>query len=812
VENAMHALAAETRRAIRSLVRFKGLASVAIACMAIGIGVCATLFAAVNPWLFRPLPFPEPQDLVGLRETLPAAVGGGWELISGPDYLDLQQRSRSFESWGAFERTELNLSTASEPVRVPAARVSADLFATLRIAPLRGRGFTAEEERPGGPALALVSHSLWQRQLGGPDDVIGSTLRVDGVPHTIVGVMPENFAFPEYAEVWVPLRLERDEARRGEPTLDNVVRLRGGVTVEQAQAELSSVAASLEREHPEIHRGRRLEVRRLLGWYTPPGVVTGLHLLLAAGGFVLLIACANVANLLLAKAVAQRREVAIRVALGAGRLRLLREFLVEAAVIAATGAALGLLATRWGVRQLMTGTPVRPPYWVNSELDANGLLVVASVTALSALAVAVLPALQAGRSSVSADLKEGSRTLGGGRHGRLGRLLVVSELGLALVLLIGAALMVQSFRNRQATDPGFDLRPGLTARLVFSGEAYADGSKRAELLEELVRRVRALPGVEQAGFANALPFSDPLAGGWAARRYEVDAHPVDPEKAPRTECVTATSGYQEAVGIRLRQGRLFDAAEEREGRPVAVISEDLASRHWSRGDAIGQRLRVGDGPWLRVVGVVQPTRESGDMVLAGDRPPSQVYVPYRLERWREVSLVVRTSGAPEPLAGSLRGVLRGLEPGLPLGVVSSLGEARSRANWVAAMWGRMMTQLAALALVLAALGVYGVVSHMVSQRTHEIGVRIAVGAGRRDVVRLVVRQGVSLALRSAAAGVVAALVLMRALSSLLYGVSASDPLIFAGCAGVLTLAALGASCAPALRASRLDPLAALRTE
>lgn len=807
----MNSLATDLRCAVRSLVRFKGLTVVAVACMALGIGVCATLFAAVNPWLFRPLPFPEPQQLVALRQTLPAGGGGGYGLISQPDYLDIQERDRSFQGLGGFERGELNLSTADEPVRVQAARVSASLFPTLRIQPILGRGFSAEEDKPGGAQSALIGHELWQTQLGGAADVVGRSLRLDGVPHTIVGVMPAGFAFPEYAQVWVPLRAERTEARRRERGVDTVARLREGVRIEQAQSELATIAAALQREHPDTNRGRGAELRTLLGWFTPPGVVIGLQLLLGAGLFIQLIACSNVANLLLAKAVAQRHEVAIRLALGAGRARLLRQFLLEALVIAMAGSALGLASARWGVRQLLAASPVRQPYWANNDLDLTGVLVIVAVTVASALAVAAMPALQADGSRVQADIKEGSRTVAGGRQGRIGRLLVVSELGLALVLLIGAALMVQSFRKRQDTDPGLDLRPALTARLVLSGEAYASGAKRAELLEELVRRVRALPGVEQAGYANSLPFSDPDAGGWAARAFEIDGHPVEPENAPRAVYVSTSSGYLEATGIRLRAGRLFDAADEKDGRSVVVVSEDLARTYWS-GDPIGQRLRVAGGPWLRVVGVVQQTRESGDMLLIGDKPASQIYVPYRFDPWGVVSLVVRTGASPSTLAGPLRATLHALEPGLPLGSVYSMEESRVRANWVSQLWGHMMTQVAALALLLATLGVYGVVSHTVSQRSHEIGVRMAIGASRGDVVRMVVRQGLRLALQAASAGLLAALAFTRALSSLLYGVSASDPLTFGGCAALLTLAALVASGAPAWRAARLDPLDALRNE
>jgi putative ABC transport system permease protein len=444
------------------------------------------------------------------------------------------------------------------------------------------------------------------------------------------------------------------------------------------------------------------------------------------------------------------------------------------------------------------------------DLDLRAVGFVVAVTAASTLLIGLMPALHAGRADVVVDLKEGSR--GSGRRGRLGRLLVVSELALALVLLIGAALLVQSFRKRHQTDPGFDLHPALTARLALAGEHYADVRHRAETTEDLVRRLRALADVEQAGIANGLPFSAWHSGGWWQRRFEVEGRPVEPDKAPSAVYYTATSGYLEACGIRLRQGRFFDPAEEAEGRQVVVVSDDLARRFWSDVDPTGRRLRIAGGPWLRVVGVVQQTREAGDLVMAASKPPGQLYVPYRLDPWDVVSVVVRTRSDPASLAGPLRAALRSLDPHLPLDTVFTLDEVRARASWVAELWGRMMTQVAALALVLAALGVYGVVSHTVSQRTHEIGIRVALGAAPATVVRLVVRQGLRLALQSTALGLVGSLALTRGLASLLYGISASDPLTFMACAGVLVLAALAASGAPALRAARVDPLISLRAE
>jgi putative ABC transport system permease protein len=809
----VNALTNDFRYALRSIVRYRALTGAAVACMVLGIGVSATLFGSVNPWLFRPLPYPRPDRLVGLRETEPEGGdrAGRTDGVSGPNYLDWRQRSRSFVAIGAYDRTQVNLSAGDVPERIHAARVTWTLFPTLQIQPVRGRGFADEEDRPQGPRVALISHRLWQERFDGNPAVVGGTLTLDGAPHVVVGVMPPGFAYPEYAEVWTPLGLRADGAR-DDHGLEVVARLADGVAVERAQGELVAIAAALAREYPDTNEGRGARVQPLLEGLTPPGVVVGLALFLVAGLFVQLIACANVANLLLAKAMAQRREVALRLALGAGRGRLLRQFMIEALLLSVAGAGLGLLAASWGVRQLIAGSPVRPPFWVVHDLDQRALAFVVAVTCASALLVGLVPALQAGRTSVLDALREDSRTVAGGPRGRLGRLLVVSELATALVLLVGAALMVQSFARRYETDPGFDTRSALTARLSLSGDAYADPARRADFLEELVRRLRARPEVVEAGVANGLPFSDPLSGGWWERRFEVEGRPVERGHEPAAVYYSVNSAFMRALGIRLRAGRLFDAEDEADARAVAVISDDLAARQWGGADPVGRWLRVDGGPWLRVVGVAAQTREGGDMLLGDAKPAGQIYVPYRRDSPQAVSLLLRARSNPAELAGALRETLHGLDVGLPVAFVFTLDEVRARASWVAQLWGRTLSQVALIALVLAALGVYGVVSHMVSQRTHEIGIRMALGAARGDVIRLVVRQGMRLVLQAVALGLLAAVAVTGALSRLLYGVEARDPATLIGCALLLALTALFASWAPARRATRVDPVTALRAE
>jgi putative ABC transport system permease protein len=782
--------------------------------MGLGIGTCVTLFAAANPWLFRPLPFPAADRLVSLRQTVPGREGAwGGSLLSGPDFLDLEARARALEGLAAFERTERNLGTEGEPERVQAARVTATLLPTLGIAPVLGRGFGPGEDRRGSH-VAVIGHDLWRRRFGQDPAVLGRTLRLDGTLHAVVGVMPERFAFPEYAEVWTPLGLEAGTNDRGDRRLDVVARLAPAATLAQARAELASQAETLAREHPETNDGRGALVQPYLEVLTPPGVVAGLYLVLGAAVFVLLIACANVANLLLVKAAGRRREIAVRFALGASRGRVARDFLVETSLLVGAGGALGLLLGSWGARQLFALAPVRPPFWVDVSPDARVVAVTVAATALAALAVGLVPALRAGRRGLVDDLKEGGRGTTGGARGRLGRLLAVSELAAALVLLVGAALMVQSFDRRNRDDAGLDGGHVLTARLALAGESYEDPRRRADFVEELLRRLASEPEIVASGASNSLPFRDSFAGGWKSRRFEIEGQPVERGREPSAGFFAATRSFTEAAGVAVVAGRSFLPEEEADGRDVALVSETLARRF--RGGvagALGGRLRLNGGSWLRVVGVTRDVRDAGDMTMDGSsRPPEQVYVPYRPYAPSDVALAVRTRSDPLRFAEAVRAAVRSLDPALPLHAVYTMEEVRVRSAWVARMWGRMLSQVAALAVLLAVLGVYGVVAYSVSQRAHEIGIRVAVGASRGEILRLVLGDGLRLAAQAVAVGLLGAVFLTRSLAGLLYGVGALDPATLAGCAVALVLAALAASGAPAWRGARVDPVVALRAE
>ncbi len=809
----MDVVAPSLRYAVRSLLRYRSVSLLAVLCMGLGIGTCVTLFAAANPWLFRPLPYADPDRLVSVRQTLPDREGD-WSgtLVSAPDYFDLQTGARTLQGMAAFERIEHNLGTEGEPERVPAARVTSTLLPALGIAPVFGRGFGPGEDRQGSH-VAVIGHDLWQRRFGQDPAVLGRTLRLDGTLHAIVGVMPERFAFPEYAEVWTPLGLEAGTGDRGDRRLDVVARLAPGTSVAQARAELASVAASLAREHPETNEGRSVVVRPYPEVLTPPGVVTGLYLVLGAALFVLLIACANVANLLLVKAAGRRREIAVRLALGARRGHVVRDFLVETSLLVGAGGALGLLLGSWGAGQLFRWAPIRPPFWAVTSLDARVVAVTVAVTALSALAVGLVPALRAGRHGLVDDLKEGGRGTTGGARGRLGRLLAVSELAAALVLLVGAALMVQSFERRYRGDAGLDSRHVLTARLALAGDAYRDPQQRAQFVEELLRRVGSEPEVVASGASNSLPFRDPLSGGWWSRGFEIEGQPVERGRAPRAVFCAVTRSFTDAAGVAVVAGRAFLPEEEAEGREVALVSEALARRF--RGGvagALGGRLRIDGGPWRRIVGVTRDVRDAGDMTLDGSMPTEQIYVPYRADAPADVALAVRTRSDPLRLAEALRATVRSLDPTLPLHSVYTLDEVRVRSAWVARMWGQMLSHVAALAVILAVLGVYGVIAYSVSQRAHEMGIRVAVGATRGDILRLVLGDGLRLAAQAVAVGLLAAALLTRSLSRLLYGVGALDPATLVGCALALVLAALVASGGPAWRGTRVDPVVALRDE
>jgi predicted permease len=804
----MSTLLADVRHAFRVLVRNAGSSTLAVLCLGFGIAVQTTMFAGADPWLFRPLPYAEPERLAAVREANPR---GGSRLASVPTYFAWKE-SASFADLAAVSRVGFNLSTEDEPERIRGARITASLFPLLGVQPVDGRLFTAEEDVPGGPPVCLIGDALRRRHFGGRTGVVGATLTIDGEAHTIVGLMPPGWAFPELEEVWTPLRLDRGERDRAARWLDVTGRLRPGATLESARAELEILARRVASESPETSEGWGFRVTPMLEQLTPPGIRAALLLMLAAAAFVLLIACANVATILLAQGIDRRREIATRLALGAGPWQIVRQTLVESLVLALAGGALGVALGYWGVALLAGSIPVQHPFWATMDINPRVLAATLLSCLLASVAAGLLPALEAARLDVRGTLQEGGRSGSAGvRSRRLGNILVAAELAASVVLLSGALLMIRSFQARQGFDLGIEPEGVLSARLTLSGERYREAAARWALIDELVRRVHALPGAESAAAVTSLLVSDAFGGGWSAASFEVDGQTVPEAERPATLVQGATAEGFATLGIAIRQGRGFLESEVAEGADVAVVSEGLARRSWPGLDPLGRRVRLGNGEWLRIVGVAADVREPSSILGLADKPTVQVYVPFARRASSTFTLLVRAR-QESALAGALREEVRRLDPHLPVYDVSTLSQARRRADWVARLWGQMLAWAAGVGALLACAGVFGVISRSVARRTQEIGVRMALGADRRAVVGLVLGQGLRLTLIGVVMGVAGTLVLMRSLAALLHGVSPTDPVSLLASPTALIAVALFATYVPARRATAIDPMTALRCE
>jgi predicted permease len=804
----MSTLWADFRHAFRVLSRNAGSSILAILCLGLGIAVQVTMFAGGDPWLFRPLPYADPGRLAAVREANPQ---GAIRLASTPSFFAWKDAA-SFSELAAVVRAGFNLSTENEPERIRGARITASLFPMLGAQPVEGRLFTPQEDGPGGPPVCLIGDDLWRRRFGGRSGVVGSTLKIDGEAHTIVGRMAPGWGFPELEEVWTPLRLDPADHDRAGRGLDVIGRLRPGATLASAQAELDALARRVASESPETSEGWGFRVMPVLEQLTPPGIRMALLLMIAAGTFVLLIACANVATVLLAQGIERRREIATRMALGASPGRIVRLQLVESLLLALAGGALGVGLAHWGIALLGGAIPVQPPVWATMEVNPRVLGFTLLGCVLASLMAGLLPALEGSRLDVRGTMQEAGRSgMTGARSRRLGNLLVGAELAASVVLLSGALLMIRSFEARQRFDLGIEPRGVLSARLTLSGDRYREPAARRALIDEVVRRARALPGAEEAAAVTSLLVSDEFGGGWGSALFEVDGVSVPQAERPSTLVQGATAGGFAALGIAIRQGRGFHESEVAEGAEVAVVSEGLARRFWPGSDPLGRRLRLGDGGWLRIVGVAGDVREPSSILGLADKPTVQVYVPYVHRASTNVILLVR--GPRETaLAGALREEVRRLDPLLPLYDVRTLTESRKRADWVARLWGQMLAWAASIGALLACAGVFGVVSRSVARRTQEIGVRVALGADRRSVVGLVLGQGLRLTLVGIAVGMGGTVFLMRALAALLHGVSPTDPVSLLASPLALLVVAVVATCVPARRATTVDPIAALRCE
>ena len=818
----MGTLIQDLRYGLRMLARNPGFTAVAIITLALGIGANAAIFSVVNAVLLRPLPFLAPDQLVRVESIrLPANAPDN---ASYPDFLDWRARNHVFEGMAVFRTNNFTLLGRAEAANVQGAVVSADLFRILGVRPSLGRAFLPEEDKPGaadGGDAVTLSHRLWRQRFGADRNIVGRTINLDSRSFTVIGVMPPGFQFPIQAEpidLWTTIAVDiggpnggRGMAdQRGAHYLDVIARLKPSVSVAEADAEINTIFSALGKQHPNdsAHRGARIVPERdqLVGDVRP-----ALLILLGAVGCVLLIACANVANLLLARATTRQKEVAVRSALGASRGRVFRQLLTESVALSVLGSTAGLFLAVWGTNFLLRLIPEDVPRLTEVHLDGQVLAFTVVLSLLTGLLFGLAPAVQASKTTLTESLKEGGRGATEGLHrNRVRSILAVTEVAAALVLLVGAGLLAQSFLRLEHVDPGFDPHHVLTFALTLPDARYS-GARQVDFFQQVVAHVGRLPGVRSASAGGPLPLSRDEIDA----RFDIEGRSVPVSERPRTGYTWVEPGYFRTLGIPLLKGRDFAAADNLKSRPVLIINEALARRFFPNEDPIGKRIEPGIGngypkgpPMREIVAVVGDIKQNS---LEAPSSPN-VYVPLAQSPLDFMTFVVRTDVTPESIVGSVRNQIREMDKDLPMGSVKTLDQYLSQFVAQSQFNTLLVGLFAALALLLAAVGLYGVISYTVSQRTHELGIRMALGAERRDVLRLIVAQAFVLTLIGVCIGLLAAVALTRFLATLLYGVRPTDPVTFFGVSLLLGGVSLFASYIPARRAAKVDPMVALRYE
>ena len=807
----MNKLMQDLRYGLRTLLKRPGFSLIAIATLAIGIGASTTIFTVVNAALLRGLPYKQPDRLYHLWERPPQREFTKREM-SYPDFQDYQ-KNNVFDGLAAYTGGGAILSGMGEPESIPAPRVTANFFSVLGVDPILGRAFQAGEDTPGTPKVTVLTYGLWQRRFGGNSNVIGQSVTINDESHTIVGVLPASFQFAlRNADLFVPYQPTQNQLTRRYMHGTNLIgRLKDGVTPEQAQAELDIIAGRIEQQFNDSHAGTKARLvplqEEIVGTVRPILLV-----LLAAVGFVLLIACANVASLLLTRSLSRQKEVGIRAALGASRWRVVRQLLTESLLLSLAGGAVGVVIAYWGVPALVATLPPNQlnalPFLRSLQIDLNILAFSFGLSLLTGVIFGLAPALQSSRLDLNEVLKEGGRQTSAGAGTRLRSAMVISEIALAVVLLVGAGLMMKSLLRLLQTNVGFKTENLLTMTVVLPPSKYTDVNQRVSFNSQLQERVQSLPGVEGAGTVDILP----LNGGNTTRFY-IDGDPVpEPGKETEANIRVVNDHYFKTIGVPLIAGRFFDERDRANAPGVVIIGKTIADRLFGGRDPVGMRLRypsVQVDP-ITIVGVV------GDVKITGldEAIRPVLYYPYRQTGGNGANLVVRTTSDPTSLAATVRSEVRALEPDAAILNVNTMDGMISQtpASFMRRFPALMIGIFAGVALLLASIGIYGVVSYSVSQQIHHIGIRMALGAGPSDILKMVLKQGLVLALAGVAIGVVAALGLMRLLTTLLYEVRTTDFSTFAIVTGTLFVVALLACYLPARRATKVDPLVALRYE
>jgi predicted permease len=799
----------DMRSALRRLRRAPGFTFAAVVCLALGIGANTAIFSVINAVLLRPLPYPRADRVMMVWEARDADRVSR-NNVAAYNFFPWKRESGVFERLAAVYDTRVGITGHGEPLQVPVEYASADLFPMLGMRPTLGRTYTAEEDLPGAAPVVVLSHGLWQRRFGGARDVIGRRLELDGVPHTVIGVLPAGAGIvgrPETPEVWAPLALDPTQDYHGVSGryLIAIGRLKDGVSRERAQASLTAIARRLEEQFPEYNTGWGVNLvpvaEDVTGHLRRP-------LLLLAGvvGLVLLIACANVANLQLAQATARRREIAVRAALGAGRGRVARQFLAESALLGLAGGAGGVLLALWLTAALAARAEAGIPRLGDVSVDAATLGFTLLVSLAAGIGFGLIPALHAGRADLQAVLKDGGRSgTPGGNRAR--GMLVATQVALSLMLLVGAGLLLKSFARLQQVELGFDAERLLTARISLPESRYAAPAQQAAFFDALVEGVGALPGVSAAGTVSWLP----LSGLRSATDLWIEGRPIPPpDERPGAHVQAVTPDYFRAMGIPLREGRTFAASDGATRPKAVVVSRSFAERYLAGEPVLGRRLAMPWGDTLRgtIVGVVGDVRHAGVDSL----PHPTLYWAEAQWPWNAMTLVVRTNGDPGGLAPSVIAEIHAIDPELPVADVrpmqAYLGDTLARRRFTMTL----LAGFAATALALTAVGLYGVMAYSVAQRTRELGIRLALGASRRRVLTAELRRALVVMGAGVVAGLAGAAAFTRVLDALLFGVSATDPAVFALIVALLAAVGLAASWIPARRATRVDPMVALRTD
>ena len=798
----------DVRYGLRMLVKSPSFTLIALVTLALGIGVNTAIFTVVNAVLLRDLPYPDAGQLIQIFHSYPS-INLPRASVSAPGFLEYQRSTKMYDSMGAFTgfRAPQNLTSGDTPERVRCILASSGFFPTLGVQPALGRWFLPEEDAPGNNRVAVLSHALWQSRFASDPNVLGRKLTLDGADYEIVGVMPQGLRMPSTAELWIPIAFMPEQQDARIEYLSVIARMKAGVTLAQAQAELDSIAEAIRRQFNVASADNFTLTSASQRELTVGDIRSPLLILTGAVGFVLLIACTNLANLLLARASVRRAEVSIRLALGAGRWRIARQMLTESVLLSLAGGVLGVLTAVWGLEMILRIIPIELPAFAAVKIDGTILAFTAALAVLTGVIFGAIPAYQATRPDLMETLKEGGRGADRGGHMRMRSALVTMEVALALVLLIGAGLMLRSFARLQQANYGFDPNGVLTTVISLPQARYSTPELRDGFRERLIEALGALPGVESAGAVTSLPLSF-----GASASFVIEGRDTTPN--PHAYSAGATAGYFRALRIPLVSGRLFDERDRMDSLPVAILDERAAQAYWPGEDPIGKRIYFafegGANPrWREVVGIVGAVKHTAALL---EDTKGQAYFPLSQRSLPMMVLTIRTRTEPGALTSAVRGEVLKLDPSQP--VFDSLTMNERLATYLSQPRFNMalLGLFAALSLALAVVGIYGVVSYSVSQRTREMGIRMALGARPGDVVGLVLRYGLVLALAGLALGLGGSWALTRVLQRQLFNVSTTDPLTFVSVSAILVTVALLAVFVPARRAARVDPMVALRHE